>query len=250
MSENRFRPLPQPWRLLYQLWYFLVAAPLSLGLLTPLLGGVTYLVSFFNQRASVRVGILWARLILWLTLIRVRCSGCQSIDPKRSYVVVVNHLSVLDILAIYGYLPVDFRWVMKQEIRKIPVIGGGCYRMGHIYIDRSNRQKAIASLQAAREQLVDGISILFFPEGTRSRTGEMLPFKKGAFRMAIDLQLPLLPVTLRNTGKLMPRGSLSPLPGTIELVIHPEIPVHGLTTDDLPALMKKARAAIQSGLER
>jgi 1-acyl-sn-glycerol-3-phosphate acyltransferase len=153
-------------------------------------------------------------------------------------------------LAIYGHLPIDFRWVMKMELRKVPIIGGGCARIQHVYIDRSDPEKAIASLKAARTQLVNGTSIVFFPEGTRSRTDQMLPFKKGAFRMAVDLQLPVLPITLRNTGQLMRKWGFEAKPGTIDMVIHPPIPVDDLCDDDVPKLMQQAREVIQSGIDR
>lgn len=244
-SQQRV-PLSQPWRALYRVWYYVVVVPF-VGFITAFLGSLTYLFSFINMQLAASMGVLWARLILFMSMIRTRVLGRQHVDPKQSYVIVVNHESNLDILAIYGYLPVDFRWVMKIEIRKIPFLGGACARLKHVYVDRSNREKAIESLNKAREQLVDGTSILFFPEGTRSRTGEMLPFKKGAFRMAIELQLPVLPVTLRNTGRLMPARSMEARPGTLELMLHKPISVEDMTLDDLPALMERSRAVIEAG---
>lgn len=240
--------LAQPWRFFYKLWYYLVTLPVAFLVVTPFLAFCTYVLSFFSSRVAVYMGVVWAKVLLALTIIRTRVFGQSHVDPNQSYVIVVNHESNLDILAIYGYLPVDFRWVMKIEIRKIPFIGGACARMKHVYVDRSNRDKALASLQKAREQLVGGTSILFFPEGTRSKTRELLPFKKGAFRMAIDLNLPILPVTLRDTGLLMPaRGVEARRPGTLGVMIHEPISVEGLTPDDLPDLMAHCRNVIDQG---
>ncbi len=238
--------LSQPFRFLYRLWYFLVVLPTFVLLATPLLGAASYALSYVNIRWSVYMGVLWAKYSLWISMIRAQVYGSENIDPTQSYVVVVNHESNLDIVGLYGFLPVDFRWVMKIEIRKIPILGPACERMKHVFIDRSNREKAIESLQRAKSQLTNGTSILFFPEGTRNNKPEMLPFKKGAFRMAIDLQLPVLPVTLRNTGVLLPNNSVEARPGTLELVIHKPIPVENLTIDDTTTLMAQARESIQS----
>ena len=230
----------------YRIWYYLFVLPTSFLLVTPILGFSSYVLSYFNGRLAVFMGVLWGRYILWAARVKAKVIGEEHIDKKQSYVIVVNHESNLDIIGIYGYLPVDFRWVMKIEIRKIPILGPVCERMEHVYVDRSNREKAIESLRRAKARLVNGTSILFFPEGTRSNKPEMLPFKKGAFRMALDLQLPILPVTLRNTGVLMPSRSMESRPGTIELVIHKPISVKNLTSDDIPALMEQAYNVIDS----
>ncbi len=236
-------------KFIYTVWFWSVVLPFSFLIWTPLLWILLLFLIPLNRKLSVKLGVIWARVILAVALIRVKRRGLENIEPKQSYVIAVNHQSALDILALYGYLPIDFRWVMKIEIRKVPLIGSACDWMGHVYIDRSNREKAIQSLNSAKEVLVDGTSILFFPEGTRSSTEKMLPFKKGAFRMAIDLQLPILPVTLRNTGKLMPARGLNASPGTIELIVHPPIPVRGRSLDDLPKLMEQTRQIIQAGLD-
>lgn len=248
-NQNPSHLLRQPWRFFYRVYYYLVVLPFGFLFLTPFLAMWTYILSFFSARFAVYMGVIWAKGILWAARIRVRVFGNQHIDPKQSYVIVVNHESNLDILAIYGYLPVDFRWVMKIEIRKFPILGPACARMKHVYVDRSNHDKAMESLQNARSQLVNGTSILFFPEGTRSRTREMLPFKKGAFRMAIDLNLPLLPVTLRNTGTLMPARSLEAQPGQLEMIIHAPISVENLSEQDLGALVEQTRSMIEAGRE-
>ncbi len=246
------RALKKILQLLYAVWYWTVALPFSFLIWTPIswVAVVTLLavdkIFGVEKKLSVKFGIIWARVILWVTMIRVKVRGAENIDPSQSYVVAVNHQSALDILALYGHLPVDFRWVMKIEIRKIPLIGSACDWMGHVFIDRSNREKAIETLNRAKEKLINGTSILFFPEGTRSKTKELLPFKKGAFRMALDLQLPILPVTLRNTGDLMPARSLTATWGTIEMIIHPPIPVKDKTIEEL---METTRAYIQAGLD-
>jgi 1-acyl-sn-glycerol-3-phosphate acyltransferase len=166
-------------------------------------------------------------------------------------VIVSNHQSQFDIFVLYGWLDIDFKWVMKQELRKVPVIGIACERLGHIYVDRSNREAALASIDGAKQRIVDGTSVLFFPEGTRSRDKLMRPFKKGAFRMALDLQLPILPVSIQGTREILPSDTLDLYPGRATMIIHPPIPVADYDTARLHELMEHTRRVIAApGLDR
>jgi 1-acyl-sn-glycerol-3-phosphate acyltransferase len=164
-------------------------------------------------------------------------------------VIVANHQSHYDIFLLYGWLGVDFKWVMKQELRKAPMIGIACDRLGHIFVDRSNREAAIASLETAKDRIREGTSVFFFPEGTRSRDGELQSFKKGAFRMAMDLNLPILPITLVGTRRIMPPDSLDIFPGAARMIIHPPVAISPFRDNDRGELMTVVRRAIESGLQ-
>jgi 1-acyl-sn-glycerol-3-phosphate acyltransferase len=179
---------------------------------------------------------------------RVDVEGAHHIQRGRSYVVVSNHQSQLDILVIYGWLDMDFRWIMKQELRRVPVLGITCEKLGHVFIDRSDRSAAIAAINRAKEKISGGTSIFFFPEGTRSRHGKMLPFKKGAFVMAVDLQLPILPVSIVGTHQILPPDTMRLRPGQSRLVIHPAIETAGRGPEHVPELMRQARETIASEL--
>jgi 1-acyl-sn-glycerol-3-phosphate acyltransferase len=179
---------------------------------------------------------------------RVSVSGRENADPRRSYVIVCNHQSHADVLALYGWLDLDFKWVMKQELRRVPGLGVGCEKLGHIFIDRSNRQAALASINAARERLVAGTSVLFFAEGTRSADGRLGAFKKGAFRFAIDSGLPILPVTTAGTAAILPARTRRLRPGRARITIHPPVEVAGLGEGDMPRLMEQVRGIIASAL--
>jgi 1-acyl-sn-glycerol-3-phosphate acyltransferase len=192
--------------------------------------------------------VLWAKLHIHLDPVWITVLGRQNIDPKQSYVVVANHQSNFDIFVLYGKLGVDFKWVMKSELRKAPVLGVACEKMGHIYIDRSNTQAAIASLQEAKRKIVNGTSVLFFPEGTRTRSGELGEFKKGAFQMALDLGLPILPVTITGTRKVLPPKTVDLFPGSVRMQIHAPVDVSGTTRETLGDLMARVREIIQSGM--
>ena len=179
---------------------------------------------------------------------RVQVKGRDNIVKTDSYVIVVNHQSQYDIFVVYGWLGIDFKWVMKQELRKVPGLGIGCEKVGHIFIDRSNHEKALASLHAAKEKIVNGTSVIFFPEGTRSKDGSLGKFKKGAFKMAIDLKLPILPITIIGTKEILPPNSLDLFPGKVMMVIHKPIDTAGYTDDNLDELVELTRQVIASGL--
>jgi 1-acyl-sn-glycerol-3-phosphate acyltransferase len=234
---------------LYQPYKWLVFAPL-LALLTAAFAvtAVTLMV-FLKPRVVARLtGVPWARTLARLIPMRVRVEGREHLDPRRSYVLVSNHQSQSDVLVLYGWLGVDFKWVMKRELRRVPGIGVACDRLGHIFIDRSDHAAAVATLAAAREKIVDGTSVIFFPEGTRSRNGQLLPFKRGAFRMALDLGLPILPLTVAGTRDVLPAGTSDLLPGSVRLVIHPPVEVAGLEAGDCATLCEQVRDQIGSSL--
>jgi len=233
----------------YQIYVWLIFFPL-LVILTAVFSTLTVVFSYLvNPHFASRVfGATWAKCCGWLTPISVEIQGAEHADTGRSYVVVANHQSVYDIFVIYGWLRLDMKWVMKAELRKVPFIGVGCEKAGHVFVNRRNHKQAAEAINAALERLGDGIGILFFPEGTRSNDGCLLPFKKGAFRVAIDQQIPLLPVTVVGTREILPNKTLSLFPGRAKLVIHQAIETKGLDHDDLPAIMEKSRGSIASAL--
>lgn len=199
-----------------------------------------------SQRfGSAKVGGAWARVIGWLTPMRVSVEGLEHIDPQQTYVVVCNHQSQYDILLVYGWLGLDLRWVMKKELRKLPGIGIACEKVGHIFVDRTNPEAARQAIYEALERIGDGVGILFFPEGTRSLDGRLKPFKNGAFRLAAEQLLPVLPLTLLGTREILPPGTLRVRPGRARIVIHPPIDVSGKTSR---ALAEEARTAIASAM--
>ncbi|OHD67842.1 MAG: acyl-phosphate glycerol 3-phosphate acyltransferase [Spirochaetes bacterium RBG_16_49_21] len=235
--------------LLYQPYKFLIFFPwLVLSTFFFALWAVILVYIANPKIASMVCGSTWARLNAYMTPMWVKVSGRGNIAEKQSYVIVSNHQSQYDIFVLYGWLGVDFKWVMKQELRKVPGIGIGCEKIGHIFIDRSNHESAIASLNAAKEKIVNGTSVLFFPEGTRSRDVALGPFKKGAFKMAIDLGLPILPITIAGTRNILPSNTMKLFPGKAHMIIHEPIDISGFNDANLPELIERTRSMIQSGL--
>jgi len=202
-----------------------------------------------NQKTGSYVGgVIWARFNALLAPIRVSVVGKENIKKNTSYIVVSNHQSYFDIFVIYGWLDLDIKWVMKKELEKVPGIGFGSKKVGHIFLDRSHKRMALETLNKTREKLVNGTSLAFFPEGTRNNDGQLLQFKRGAFKMAFDLSLPILPVTIRGTGNILPPGTIDLFPGKAELYIHPPIDILNYKEDDMRYLAEKTRQIIADKL--
>lgn len=185
---------------------------------------------------------LWSKVMCALTWVHVEVHGRENIEPGRSYVFVANHQGAYDIFTVYGYLDHNFRWMMKRSLEKIPLVGWACRRAGHIFVDHTAHGIA-ATMKAAERQLADGMSIVVFPEGARTLTGRMGRFKRGAFSLAQEFNLPVVPVTIDGAFDVLPRTGKVPRPGHIRLTIHRPIP------PDHPQVMELSREAIASCLE-
>jgi len=235
---------------IYQVYIWLIFFPISF-LITLIAGWTTVLVAMIwsPKIASRYIAASWARVLCWMTPVWVTVEGAENADPLKTYVVVCNHQSQYDIMLVYGWLKLDLKWVLKKELRKIPGVGIGCEKAGHIYIDRSNPEQARKSVSDALERAADGVGVLFFPEGTRSLDGKLGTFKKGAFRIAATHKLPILPVTLLGTRNIQKAKSLMIFPGRIKMVIHPAIEVSGEgDAAEIRELIDKTRTTIASAL--
>ncbi|MDT8421890.1 MAG: lysophospholipid acyltransferase family protein [Desulfuromonadales bacterium] len=203
--------------------------------------------SFISPDYLHNCAILWARGCLLLAGIRVKVNGTENIPRDRSAVYIANHQSHFDILALYASLPIQFRWMAKQELFDIPLFGMAMRRSGYIAIDRSDRRKSMQSMIAAAQRIQHGTSVIVFPEGTRTNDGRLQSFKKGGFMIALKAQAPLVPVAINGSFALLPRGRTAIRPGLIEIDILPPVETSGLTSKDLDGLMTKLHASL-SGL--
>ena len=236
-------------RTIYKFYKWLFFIPI-LAVSTCVFGLLAVVLCLFMDPKIVGqlTGVPWARINSFVTPMRVRVRGRENVNPTQSYVVCANHQSQYDIFVLYGQLGIDFKWVMKAELRKVPFLGVACAKLGHIFIDRSDTEKAVASINAAREKIVNGTSVLFFPEGTRSKDGRLLRFKKGAFSFALDLGPAHSACDhFRHQGYFAHRHS-GPIPGHSHHGHSPGIETRGYDRENLPELMKKTREAIQKGL--
>ncbi len=199
-----------------------------------------------NNKTSYIPAIVWGRFCCHVLLIRVKISGLQNIDKNRSYIVTPNHQSIFDILAVYGWLPLIFKWMMKKELREVPFIGSACEAAGHIFVDRESPVAAKNSLIKAAEQLINGNSTVIFPEGTRTKTGKVGKFKRGAFLLAIELQLPIIPITIKGSYERFRNKFI--YPGVIEMKIHPPVDVHSFSIENSSDLVRQVQEIVKSGL--
>ncbi|MDQ1330685.1 MAG: 1-acyl-sn-glycerol-3-phosphate acyltransferase [Thermodesulfobacteriota bacterium] len=210
-------------------------------LTTGIFGILAILASFVDLKGRLphKVAGIWARSILAASPIEVTVTGLSNIDPAKSYVYMSNHQSNYDIPVLLGHLPVQFRWLAKIELFRIPLFGYAMKRAGYICIDRSNRESAFESLKKAAGIIRDGVSVMIFPEGTRSRDGNIGSFKKGGFVLAIESGVPILPVIIRGTFSVMPKSRLLIKPGKVTLEILKPVETTGFTRETKDALMEK-----------
>ena len=176
---------------------------------------------------------------------RFRRTGLRVADPRRPYVVVSNHESFADILLI-SHLPFEMKWLSKVEILKIPLIGWMMRMAGDIPIKRGFGPSAAEAMERCRASLRNRVSVIFFPEGTRSVDGNMLPFKDGAFRLAIEAGVPILPLAVAGTRTALPKHDWRFNPARAIVEVLPPIETSGLTLEDLPQLKERVRATIQA----
>ena len=234
---------------LYRIYLFCIAVPLLLvativAALVTIIGSALGMGRFFGYWP----GHIWARIFCFLSLVRVEVHGRENIKEKRSYVFVANHQGAYDIFAIYGYLGHQFRWMMKKSLEKIPLVGYSCKVSGHIFVDNSRPAAIKATMQAAEKRLAGGMSVVVFPEGARTLDGHMHRFRRGAYTLAVEFGLPVVPITIDGAYDVMRRTSKLPSPGKIILTIHTPIEAPAGGRHELQELMEKSFDAIASSL--
>ena len=188
-------------------------------------GIIAIIISFFTRTGNPvhNIARIWAKGILFASRIRVNVKGLKNIDPSQSYVYMSNHQSNFDIPVLLAQLPVQFRWLAKAELFKIPLFGRAMRGAGYVEIDRFNQESAFRSIEEAAGKIKNGVSVMIFPEGTRSRDGRIRPFKKGGFVMAVDAGVPIVPIILQGTWDIMEKSSLRINTG--EVVLNIEKPI-------------------------
>lgn len=193
---------------------------------------------------------LWYGAVLRVARVRVRVRGARNARQGGSYIIMPNHRSWFDIPVIHEALGVrDIRWVGKKEIMRVPFFGWAFALSRHIAIDRADREKGIRAIRRAAAMSGGGVSIVIFPEGTRSPRGEMLPFKKGGFHLAAETGLEILPLAIVGTERVMRKGARTLHPGTVEVTVCEPLSATGLGKSALPGLMTEVRERIRSALD-
>lgn len=231
-------------------WSWIVAGALLLIFAPPIL----LIGSVFKRQEWIYWWANWgARNWLRLTGVKVNVKGREHLDPNRTYVFVANHQSYLDAAPLFAFTGRRVGAVAKKELLKAPILGYGMGFVNVIAIDRSNRERAVESLKIATDRLRSGVSFVVCPEGTRAQPGEMLPFKKGAFHIAVQAGVQIVPIALKHTDALMGRGTGEAWPGTIEMVLLPPVDTSHVKSDaDLDQLVAGVQRMIMNeiGIEK
>jgi 1-acyl-sn-glycerol-3-phosphate acyltransferase len=225
--------------------FFLIPA---IGVYTIVLGTISIASSLIEPRGRFahRCARIWSRLILRTTGVRVRAVGVEHLDRNASYVFASNHQSIYDIPIVFDTLPLQLRIVAKASLGKFPFLGWHLSRTGHLLVERERPGPGVFKRMAGLAS--DGVSLIVFPEGTRSEDGRPGRFKGGPFLIAIAADLSIVPVTVACSRHVMRKGRLMTCPGTVDLIVHKPISTTGLTTGDVRALAGRVRDVVVDGL--
>ena len=236
--------------ILYKVYQLFIALPI-IFVATVLTSLITILGGFINAHVfGYYPGRIWSKVVLRVLLLPIHVEGCEHLHPRQSYVFVANHQGPVDIFLIYGYLGRNFKWMMKKALRKMPLVGVACEKARHIFVDKSGPKAIKETIDKARATLQNGTSLVVFPEGSRTFTGHMGLFRKGAFQLADDLQLPVVPVTIDGSFDVLTRmaGFNFVHWHPLRLVIHEPIPPVGEGKEDIKHTMEEAYRVIMNSL--
>jgi 1-acyl-sn-glycerol-3-phosphate acyltransferase len=222
-------------RVLRTSFVILVAAVWTLLCQIPVTLSVLF--TFSGDSSAWMARKLWAPVILWAAGVKIEADPMPQLERGQPYVFMANHQSFFDVAAAYYAINHPFRYVAKKSLVYVPILGWYLLMSGHILIDRGNHRRALRSLHRAGEKIAKGISILIFPEGTRSPDGRIRGFKKGPFLLALLAQVPIVPVAIEGSRRVLAKGSTRVVPGTIRIRLGEPIPTKGLTMDDRDRLM-------------
>lgn len=215
----------------------------SLAVLTPI-AFVAMLVTWNTDTSIWLARHAWAPFLLWAGGARLTVEGTEHVDPTRPTLYVSNHQSTIDIPVLFRAVDANLRFIAKQELKWVPVLGWYMWVARYVFVDRGNSRKAIAALGAAARRIREGTNLIVFPEGTRSPDLRVLPFKKGAFRLAIEAGAAVCPVTIEGSGKLMPKSRWTITPGPIRVRIGAPISASRYTAQQVEALIRCVRDQI------
>lgn len=224
----------------------------ALGAVTVPASLLTLLFGLFDSHGKYAylISRFWSWLFLIVAGVSLRVNGLNHIDPRRHYVFMVNHQSNIDIPVLLQSLPgFQLRWLAKKEMLWVPFLGWAMWAARHIAVDRGDRNDALRSLKKAQERMAGGISIVFFPEGTRSSDGGLLPFKRGGFLLAVKTQTLIVPVTINGSGKILAKGDWRLRAGEIQVTVGTPVSVEDYRPGNLRALSTRVRELIAANLD-
>lgn len=237
-------------KIFYYIYQYLIALPIFV-LLTIFTSVSTILFQHWRNSWWLHgIQAFWSRSFFFLLFLPVRITGLENINSHTSYVFVANHQSMADVFLIYGWLPVIFKWLMKDELRKMPFVGSACKAAGHIFVKRGNTAAAIQSLKEAEKVLHDGVCTVIFPEGTRSNDGQVGRFKRGALQIALDLKLPIVPISLSGCYEVMNKHEFHANHHAVHMHVGKPIDISSIAEEDVQQAIEKLRETVIAGMDK
>lgn len=223
---------------------FFALVTIALSMLTILVGSCER-----HGKVAYRINRLWTWMILRAGGIALKVTGLENLDRNKQYIFMVNHQSNMDIpVLVQALAQFQLRWIAKKELLRVPFLGWAMWAAKHITVDRADPQDAMKSLERAKRHIAAGISVVVYPEGTRSKDGKLLRFKKGGFLLAVQSKTAIVPVTINGSGSALPAGAWLPKPGAIEVTVEQPIAIDGYRPGNLRVISELVRAKIAAHL--
>jgi 1-acyl-sn-glycerol-3-phosphate acyltransferase len=225
-------------------WSCIVIALLILGI-------VIFITYPFDRRGKVihHYGRLWGKIALLVNRVKVRVEGIEHLKGEGPYIFMSNHQGTYDIFALLGHLPFQFRWLAKKELFSVPFFGWVMAAAGYVSVDREGTRKTVEAMNEAAQKIREGMSVVIFPEGSRSPDGSIQPFKKGGFTLAIKSKVPIIPISIIGSREIMPKGKLTVTSGEIRIRIDHPIETQNYSLKDRKSLMEKVRQTISKNFK-
>lgn len=210
------------------------------------LGFLAFVTYPFDRKGKVvhHYARLWGKAALFATRVKVRVEGLENLNGKGPYIFMSNHQGYYDIFALLGNLPIQFKWLAKKELFSIPFFGWTMAAAGYIRVDREGNRETVKAMNQAARRIREGLSVVIFPEGSRSPDGSIQPFKKGGFTLAIKSKVPIVPIAISGSREIMPKERLTASPGEIKIRVGAPIEIQNYSMKDRKNLMEKVRESI------
>jgi 1-acyl-sn-glycerol-3-phosphate acyltransferase len=203
-----------------------------------------------SKQIHFRCAVPWSRALLRISGVRVYTEGIDHIEATSAYVYIPNHTSFFDIFSLLAYLPVDFKFILKEELMHLPILSWAMRKAGYISISRSSPARARKTLKGAIDMIKKGSSLVIFAEGTRSKDGRLQPLKRGAFQLAMASGAPIVPVAIKGSNEVMAKGSYKIQGGAIRITVAKPIPTKNFRKEQMPALIGRVTESLQAMLAK
>ncbi len=213
---------------------------------TFILGVFAFVTYPFDRRGRVghRYARLWGKIALLANRVKVRVEGMEHLNGRGPYIFMSNHQGYYDIFTLLSHLPYQFKWLAKKELFSVPILGWTMAAVGYIRIDRGGTRDTVRAMDEAAQKIQEGMSVVIFPEGSRSPDGSIQPFKKGGFTLAIKSKVPIVPIAISGSRDIMPKDRLTAAAGEIRMFVGHPIEIQHYSLKDRGSLMRKVRETI------